>query len=84
MSNKDPNNSEKEEKAEEPETAFKTVRFFDSFEEMDRFEYRQYAKMSPEERLLTVLKIRNRVWPEESYTQSGNRHVHFKDDGNNI
>lgn len=72
------NNDRQEGKAEKPEAAYKTIRFFDSFEEADEYEYEQYAKMSPAKRLSIVCEMRDTFWPEEKEEQPAKRRIHFK------
>jgi hypothetical protein len=51
-------------KAEEPETAFKTIRVFDSFEEMNEYDSKQRASLSHGECLQQVEELRKRVFHE--------------------
>lgn len=66
MDRKERNKSEKGQ-VEEPQVVYdkKEIKFFDSFEELNEYEYQEYAKMSPIERLRTVSKMRYACWPEE-------------------
>jgi len=49
-------------KAEEPETAFKTVHIFDSFEDEAEYNAKQRAAMSYGERMQNIEKLRKRVF----------------------
>lgn len=62
--NSDENNTSESEqnKAEEPETAFKTVRVFRSFEEEEEYTAKQRAAMSHDERMKHVEGLRKRVF----------------------
>lgn len=55
---------EKPNKAEEPKTAFKTVRFFDSFEEENEDTAKQRAATSYDERMKNIETLRKRVFNE--------------------
>ncbi len=63
MENK--NSDRERNKAQEPQKDYKTIRFFDSFEEMNEYDYQQYANMTPKERLQAVCQMRDAYWPEE-------------------
>jgi hypothetical protein len=63
---------------EEPGLSYNTVHFFDSFEEMNRYDHQQYANMTPEERLRTVFKMRKRIWPNQQSPSCFGKHIHIK------
>lgn len=64
MTNKKENPSKSnKDKVEEPSTAFKTVRIFNSFEEENEYTIRSYAALSPEERLASVTQMRLTAHP---------------------
>lgn len=66
MSSDEKNTSESEQnKAEEPETAFKTVRVFRSFEEQEKAEIEWLASLSPEEHLQNTTALIKRVFAED-------------------
>jgi|GEM_PF-911721 hypothetical protein len=65
MSKKENQDSKKKaNKAEEPKTAFKTVRFFDSFEEENEDTAKQRAATSYDERMKNIETLRKRVFNE--------------------
>lgn len=66
--------------AEEPETAYgeKRITFFDSFEEMNEYDLRSYAKMTPEERLHTVYIMRKAYQTESTTEKPFGKHIYFK------
>ena len=51
-----------QDKAEEPETAFKSIRIFDSFEEEAEYTAKQRAGMSYDERMKNIEELRKRVF----------------------
>ena len=55
----------KSERAEEPTTAFKTVQFFQSFEEMEQDELEWLAVLSPEEHLHHAVSLIKRVFSQQ-------------------
>jgi hypothetical protein len=66
MNNEENNNSKNDQnKAEEPRTAFKTIRFFNSFEEQEEDEIRWLASLSPEEHLRNTTSLIKRVFAED-------------------
>ncbi len=58
-----PSIDQNEQKVEEPATAFKTFRVFNSFEEENEYTCRSYAQLTPEERLATVTQMRLTAHP---------------------
>jgi hypothetical protein len=51
-------------KAEEPQTAFKTIRIFDSIEEMNEYDSKYRASLSHGESLRQVEELRKRIFHE--------------------
>lgn len=49
-------------KAEEPATAYKTIRVFNSFEEAEEFEAKQRAALSYDKRMKHIEELRKRVF----------------------
>ncbi len=43
----------------------KKITFFDSVEQMNEYDYKLYANMTPKERLEMVYKMRNAIWPQK-------------------
>lgn len=80
MSDKeDQNKIRNKSKAEEPETAYNTIRFFNSVEEMNKYDYQQYSKMTPEERLNAVCEMRDAYWPDEKENKPFGSNIYFKE-----
>lgn len=66
MSSDKKNNSEDEQnKAKEPEIAFKTVRIFHSFEEQEKEEIKWLASLTPKEHLRNTTNLIKRVFAED-------------------
>lgn len=81
MSSDKKNTSQNEQnKAGEPKTTYgkKRITFFDSFESMNEHDHHYYASLTPEERLQTVLEMRNTVWPDERTSNPFGCHIYFK------
>jgi hypothetical protein len=75
------NNSENDQnKAEEPETAFKTVRIFDSFEEQEKEELKWLASQTPEQHLQHATDLVKRMFDEDlkKHPTVGN-HIYFEE-----
>ncbi|HYW35042.1 MAG TPA: hypothetical protein VE868_06515 [Balneolaceae bacterium] len=52
-------------KAEEPETVFKTVHIFDSFEEQEQAEIEWLASQTPEQHLQHTVALIKRIFADE-------------------
>ena len=66
MSKKENQDSKKKaNKAEEPETVFKTVRIFDSFEEQEKEELKWLASQTPEQHLQHATDLVKRMFDED-------------------
>lgn len=66
MSKKENQDSKKKaNKAEEPETVFKTVRIFDSFEEQEKEELKWLASQTPEQHLQHATDLIQRIFDED-------------------
>lgn len=72
------NNDDEQSKAGETGTAYKTVRFFNSLDEMNEYDYRVYSKMTPEERLQDVCEMRDAYWPGEVEKRPFGRYIYIK------
>ncbi len=51
-------------KAKEPETVYKTIRFFDSFEEQEKAENKWLASLTPEQHLRNTTSLIKRAFAE--------------------
>ena len=52
-------------KAEEPEATFKTVRFFDSFEEQEKAEIQWLASQTPRQHLQHTVSFIERIFADD-------------------
>lgn len=59
---KEKSSDKKSERAEEPTTAYKTIRIFTSHEEAAEYEAKQSAELTYDERLKYVEELRKRVF----------------------
>lgn len=59
-------------RAEEPLTKGypNKITFFSSFEEMNEYDYKSYARFTPEEALTTVTEMRTRAYPHLNTSQN--------------
>jgi len=81
MSKKENQDSKKKaNKAEEPETVFKTVRIFDSFEEQEKEELKWLASQTPEQHLQHATDLVKRMFDEDlkKHPTVGN-HIYFEE-----
>ncbi len=62
MHKKQNKESEEQNRVEEPEAAYKTIKFFDSFEEMNEYDAKQRASLSHDECLEQVEELRRHVF----------------------
>lgn len=62
---KNSNSKNDQNKAEEPQTTFKTVRIFNSFEEQEEEEIRWLASLSPEEHLRNTTALIKRIFSDQ-------------------
>jgi len=81
MSKKENQDSKKKANgAEEPETPFKTVRIFDSFEEQEEEELKWLASQTPEQHLQHATHLIKRIFDEDlkQHPTIGNR-IYFEE-----
>jgi len=79
MSKKEHTNPEPDQnKVREPEAAFKTIRVYNSFDEMEQDDLKWLAGLSPEEHLQHATSLIKRVFSEqlEKYPEIG-KHITF-------
>lgn len=82
MKNEKPNKKKSQGKPEarEPETVYngEKIVFFNSLEEMNEYDHRYYASLTPEKRLQIVLEIRNTIWPDNHAPHPFGSRINFE------